>query len=194
MQIERERFVSRAFLSDGSNDFSATKSNFEYCRFEGMFAPRARSSFSAISSSFSNCQFVELEVDCFLFGGGRVRSRYEDCEFAKCELRAPAGGRARFERCVFRRCLIRELFSFDADFIDCIFDDVTFNKTVFSARPVSRLPNFLLRRNKFSGNDFRTSTLRDVAFRGGIDLEGQHFARSPHTFIFDLRAGVMLLR
>ena len=149
LRVEQERVVER--------DFSKLK----------------LTKFTAVEASFVRCRFERMRIKDGSFGSGRGMSEYLDCSFDGSHIKAPAPGRARFARCSFQGVRLRDWTCRAAEFIDCVFAgegrDLIFTGSV-APDAASELGRSV---NEFRGNDFSEMTLRDVAFRGGIDLTDQ---------------------
>ena len=86
-------------------------------------------------------------------------------------------GVARFERCRFDDATIVHFRSETMEFVDCRFGG-TLTNVIFHKR--SHLPALKdLPPNEYQGSDFTGARLRDVAFRGGIDLTQQVLPSGP---------------
>jgi uncharacterized protein YjbI with pentapeptide repeats len=148
------------------------------------FGGIALAGFSALRSTFVDCRF-----DGIRFGrppglGRRGRSLYRNCSFRGVDF--PRGafiGQARFESCVFQG-RINEWFSFAGEFIDCTFGGEV-ARSKFSGRPWGpsveppRVLEPMRDRNEFRGNDFTRCELRDITFVRGIDIGAQRWPSSP---------------
>lgn len=137
------------------------------------FAGLKLKQFTATESSFRRCSFDAIRIEQACFGGGTKPSEYTDCSFDRARIRAIAPGVARFMRCSFRDCLIRDFFGMAVEFIDCVFSGRIEGAVFRGSVPEEDRALFGRVMNEFRGNDFREAELRDVAFRGGIDLTKQ---------------------
>jgi hypothetical protein len=129
--------------------------------------------FKAQNSLFEECDFSRTRVNDFGFGCGTKTSTYRRCRFDGAEIRSIAVGRAIFEECTFTSVRIVQFNAHGAEFINCVFSGVL-NKSIFSGRDPNADGNPTRNKlNRFLQNDFQAAELRDVSFRGGIDLLAQ---------------------
>jgi hypothetical protein len=125
----------------------------------------------ANGSTLVRTVFEGLNIRYGSLGGGRQMSEYVDCRFERCHLELEAPGAARLIRCQFASVELVNWFCLNAEFIDCSFSG-RLRKVVFDAalRPMDQV-ELGRPRNRYENNDFRKCTFRDVAFRGGIELD-----------------------
>lgn len=103
-------------------------------------------------------------------------------------------GNARFVRCTFTNASIVDLDASAMEFIDCIFTG-RIQKALFWGVPPKEFRTYQRSSNEFHGNDFSGSRLRDVSFRGGIDLRSQTMPSGPeYVYVQDAAAGVARAR
>ncbi|WP_204075862.1 hypothetical protein [Planotetraspora phitsanulokensis] len=99
-------------------------------------------------------------------------------------------GRATFISCSFLDASLVNLNFMDAEFVDCVFSG-RIESVTFSADPWSRDAELGREKNRYQGNDFSTALMRNVSFRGGIDLDMQRFPDTADYFILrDAAAGL----
>lgn len=145
------------------------------------FSNRRLGFLNAIASRFERCNFSEMVVaENAAFGAGQQQSIYVECSFDGSHLAAPTPGNARFERCTFRKAIIKGLKAYRLEFIDCVFSGRIVS-TIFCGRDIATPEQYRGpgKQNEYQGNDFREADLRDVAFRGGIDLNKQLLPNAP---------------
>lgn len=143
-----------------------------------------------VGSVLLRCDFRGTRFMGGGLGVGIDESRYVDCNFDDCRLVNVSPGRASFVRCSFRNVEIKNFKTAEAQFIDCVFSG-HLQTAVFTARPASR-EKLDRDRNEFRGNDFSAAVLRDVGFRGGIDLDLQRLP-DDHQYLL-IRDAHRLLR
>jgi uncharacterized protein YjbI with pentapeptide repeats len=119
--------------------------------------------FVASASNFRRCRFEDMVIDSATFGGGDEPTLYYKCSFDRSEIAAVDPGRARFVACSFRDVRLDNWLCAEVEFVYCVFSGEAHNM-VFDARQSA---------NEYRGNDFSDMDLRDVAFRGGVDLSQQ---------------------
>ena len=143
------------------------------------------------NSLFEDSSFRQLRRPASdgTWGQGSLARRpsvYRRCTFDGVRFRIRGGfsvGVARFEQCSFRRCDFGEHFSFCADYIDCVFIGPIKRAVFYGAAPDGHWCDGKV--NILQGNDFSEAELRDVAFRGGVDLAAQRWSEGldPTAFI-----------
>lgn len=126
--------------------------------------------FAATNATFERCRFSGVRFDTASFGAGPRMSQYRDCEFDDASIDFAPGGRARFVDCSFRNVRLTNWIATTMELVGCTFSG-TLRRAIFNARVPAQLGEELGRlENEFHDNDWRNMTLRDVTFRGGIDL------------------------
>ena len=129
---------------------------------------------NVIESSLSNCVFSRIRARSVSLGAGLTQSVFTDCLFDHCEFVFGAVGNARLVRCRFESCSLENLFGTELEMLDCTFPSTTIRKAVFHGSTVSAAGRVAFRKNnQLERNDFSTTRLIDVDFRGGVDLTGQ---------------------
>lgn len=150
---------------------------------DASFSGRELDYFCAIASRFERCAFDSMRVSNMVFGGGPTDSIYLDCCFDGGRIVAASPGAARFERCSFRDVRFRELYSSKLEFVDCFFSG-RIDKGYFNgAVPEDDRVELKRKLNAFRGNDFSAAELKDVDFRGGIDLSMQRLPQGPDYLV-----------
>lgn len=139
--------------------------------------------FWARNSRFEDCRLGGLSGTGGTFGAGLRPTIYVDCSFDGARIESNAPGRARFERCSFEDVLLRGWICMDCEFVDCTFSGRGERMVFYGSRP--RPFGLGTTENAFRGNDFSRMQLRDVAFRGGIDLTQQKFDLSEDFILLD---------
>jgi hypothetical protein len=160
------------------------------------FSGRKLRAFTAIESRFERCRFEGMRIESAKFGSGLDTSRYDECSFDKSRITgAGTIGRARFEGCSFRDVDLRHWLALESDFVNCTFSGRVTQAVFTATRPqmVAAPPG--RERNVVKGNDFIGAELRDVAFRGGIDLRDQELpSGAEYLLLEDGSAAVQRLR
>lgn len=126
----------------------------------------------AHGSTLTRCSFQGTQIKTGGLGGGGVPSTYMRCNFDSCRMDGLLPGRARFVACSFRGATLRNMQFLEAELIDCVFDDSLIENVVFDADGWGSDPDDPPAR-EYSGNDFSSARLHNVAFRGGISLSSQ---------------------
>jgi hypothetical protein len=132
----------------------------------------------ANGSRLIRCDFRNARIEGGTLGGGLLPSEYVECNFDNVYMRRVVPGRATFVRCSFRHVNIYDLIFVEAQFIDCVFSGLL-EGVVFSATPWEVDSDLGRTVNEYRKNDFSQCRMTDVAFRGGIDLDGQILPQDP---------------
>jgi uncharacterized protein YjbI with pentapeptide repeats len=164
--FDRARLVSMDFSGKRFTDFNVHAGQFEKC-------------------DFSNTVFEQLSTGLTCTRGpwdraGWPQSVFRDCVFRRTRF-APLTffGNVRFERCIFDRSRLRDQTStFAAEFVDCVFLGRLRNLN-FWGRPTDHQAALGRDRNDFTGNDFTSAELDDVAFRLRRPMRSPTTAASP---------------
>ncbi|WP_111178559.1 pentapeptide repeat-containing protein [Nonomuraea aridisoli] len=123
-------------------------------------------------SVLTRCTFQGSLITAGGLGDGGAPSIYKNCNFDGCKIERTIPGHARFVACSFNGATIQNMQFLDAEFIDCVFDDALIRDVVFDAdkwdADPSETPAY-----RYHNNDFSSARLRNVSFRGGIDLDSQ---------------------
>lgn len=139
--------------------------------------------FVSKGSEFDSCNFSKVRFgrDTYAWIGSDRRTLYRECSFDKADMREVHFGDTRFERCTFRATRMEKWFTSAAEFVDCVFEGALRECTFYGK--VNRVlePRMTSDRtvNEFRGNDFSRATLRDCAFRDGINLDAQRLPTGP---------------
>jgi uncharacterized protein YjbI with pentapeptide repeats len=116
-----------------------------------------------------------------ILGRGDKPTEYVGRVFDGCRLSNVIPRRPAFIGCSFRKAWLKTFICHEAEFVDCVFSGVlkgvVFNGTPSSTDKLGRT------RNTYRGNDFTEAELRDVSFRGGIDLDSQRLPTDSEYFI-----------
>ncbi|MEV1166986.1 hypothetical protein [Nonomuraea sp. NPDC049784] len=144
----------------------------------------------ANGSHLTKCDFRRIRATQGCLGGGRRPSVYTECVFDGSTLKGDGldPGRATFIKCSFLDTSLIRLDFRDAEFVDCVFSG-RIESVIFSAKPYAEDAELGRTRNRYEGNDFSAARMKDVAFRGGIDLGLQRFPDSDDYFILRDAAG-----
>ncbi|TDD07150.1 hypothetical protein E1292_14020 [Nonomuraea deserti] len=143
-----------------------------------------------VGSTLTRCDFSGIRpVGPPTFGSGAEPTTYVECTFDHMSIKGGGAGRANFVRCSFLGVVIKDYRFIDSQFTDCRFSG-DLAAVIFTARPSF---GFALReRNAFIGNDFSAARLRDVDFRGGIDLRLQRLPVGPEYIVVPSAERVLL--
>lgn len=136
----------------------------------------------ANGSRLVRCDFRQTRIEGGVLGGGLQPSEYVDCVFDGSHMRRVMPGRATFRACSFRNVKIYDFTCIEAQFIDCVFSG-SLQKVIFSAKPWEGDIYLARVKNEYQENDFSGAQMKDVAFRGGIDLGQQQFPADPDYLI-----------
>lgn len=132
--------------------------------------------FTSIGSTFEGCSFRGTFFESASFGAGISMSVFERCDFTGSTISMGPAGRVRFRDCDFSDASIKNWFCHSVEVINCTFSG-TLTKVVFNgAVPAANRAELGRASNAFEGNDFSRASLKDVAFRTGIDLRKQKFS------------------
>lgn len=138
---------------------------------------------SVAGSRLVRCDFRRTRITSGGLGDGAEASEYVECVFDGSSIRNVIPGRATFIGCSFLDVKIRNVMFLEAQFVDCVFSgelrDVTFTATPVMTERLGRSTN------AFEGNDFREARLRNVSFRGGIDLDRQWLPEAGFLVVRD---------
>ncbi|GLX99127.1 hypothetical protein [Herbidospora sp. NBRC 101105] len=141
-------------------------------------------------SRLTRCDFTRAVLRGGSLGAGVLPTEYLECDFSGARLKRVSPGRASFISCVFNGVQITDMMSLEAEFIDCTFTGLLKSVT-FSATPDLLDDRLLRTRNRFTGNDFSGAELREVGFRGGVDLDAQHLPGGDGFLLLRQAAGIL---
>ena len=147
----------------------------------------------AHSCLFEDCDFSET---AFLVAslGWVGRTVYRRCTFDGADLHQVLDtssprmmaldlGEARFEDCTFLDARIRGWLAHEAEFVGCRFRGTIDECRFFGTAPDRRW--FRIKRNEYSGNDFREVELIWTSFEAGIPIDEQLWPSSPEYIRLD---------
>jgi hypothetical protein len=162
---------------------------------EADFSGRELTQFGSIGSTLERCRFDGVRIEGGAFGAGRSTSQYIDCTFDGADIHFGAGGFARFVRCSFRDATVREWYCFTVELVECTFTGLLSHVIFNGAVPQDKRRVVRRKLNEFRGNDFSGAELINVAFRTGIDLDGQDLpSGSDYLYIADADAALQWAR
>jgi hypothetical protein len=141
-----------------------------HLRNEDFSGRRLKIGFRSFESSFTGCKFEKMTIGDAGWGGGRVQSLYTECSFDGTRMGMRAPGNARFVRCSFKGVRIKMMMSLACEFIDCVFTGQVDGAVLRGELLPDDHERYGRARNVIEGNDFSEAELRDVSFRGGVDL------------------------
>jgi hypothetical protein len=153
------------------------------------FSRRKLLQLSVAGSRLTSCRFEEVRATAATLGGGTKMSQFVECSLDRSRLTLGPGGYARFERCSFRNVDLRHWFCSTVELVDCTFSG-RLQKAIFNGTvPEDRRALAGRIRNEYSGNDFSSMDLVDVAFRSGVDLTLQRLPVGPQYLYVGDAAG-----
>jgi hypothetical protein len=131
------------------------------------------------NGSLTNVVIENMVGDIFIEGDARP-TICRNLTLRKSKVRKLTTQRAVFAECVFEDVAIAELWSTGSVFWRCHFSG-KIDKGLFS--PGTRDTRLQVDRMSFEENDFSQCDLRDVDFRGGVELPKQKFSQAQAALI-----------